>query len=87
MPFIRVTEVKTKQVNDINVNRIISFYERTGDKFTTIHLEGGLDLHVEDEPRQLRGYIKKAEGTLPVKKESNAEIIMHPVFGDPATSR
>lgn len=71
MPFIRVTDTQTKAIVDLNINKIIKFEVRPGSKFTTIDLDDNWCIHVDDEPRQLRGYIKKAEGTLPEKAEPN----------------
>lgn len=71
MPFIRVTRYEDDVVIDISVTKIISFYVAKGGKFTTVELVDNLNIHAKDEPRQLRGYIKKAEGTLPEKAEPN----------------
>lgn len=68
MPFIRVTR-RDKIVVDINTVHIIQFYPEGGD--TKVDLTDNLSFNVLEEPRQLRGFIKKAEGTLPEKQEPN----------------
>lgn len=69
MPFIRVTRTRDDVVMDININRIESFSQEKGNKFTTLCLQGESVYHVNDTPRSIRGYIKKAEGLLPEKEE------------------
>lgn len=71
MPFIRVTDVVQKQVVDLNVAHIVGFTPATGREQTgsLVTLANGDVYHVEDTPRSLRGYIKKAEGTLPEPKD------------------
>lgn len=82
MPFIRVTRFEDAVVMDINVNKIISFHVGKGKKFTTIELVDNLTVDACDDPRQLRGYIKKAEGTLPEKVMPNDG----PAWVDPSPS-
>lgn len=72
MPFIRVTR-RDNVVIDISVNKIIQFYPQGGD--TRIDLVDNISHDIVDDPRQLRGYIKKAEGTLPEKVEPNVELV------------
>lgn len=74
MPFIRVNEFQTETVHDVNVANIISFSVKKGSKFTTMELVDNITINIVDDPRQLRGYIKKAEGTLPEKAEPNEEV-------------
>lgn len=71
MPFIRVTDVRDKQVVDLNINHIVAFTPAIGRDLqgSLITLNNGDVYHVEDTPRSLRGYIKKAEGTLPEPKD------------------
>lgn len=64
MPFIRVNEHPTGSVHHINVANIISFTQRKGEKYTRVELRDNLLLVVTDTPRQIRGYINKAEGLL-----------------------
>lgn len=71
MPFIRVTRTCDKVVIDINTASILQFYPASGN--TRIDLQDNISHDIVDEPRQLRGYIKKAEGTLPEKAEPNGE--------------
>jgi len=71
MPFIRVTRRDNVEI-DVSVNKIIQFYPQGG--CTRIDLTDNISHDINDEPRQLRGYIKKAEGTLPVKKEPNDKL-------------
>lgn len=71
MPFIRVTRTSDSVVFDINTANIIQFYSYQG--HTRIDLTDNISHDIVDEVRQLRGYIKKAEGTLPEKQEPNVE--------------
>lgn len=64
MPFIRVNEQPSGDVHHVNVANIISFSQRKGEKFTRVELRDNLLLVVTDTPRQIRGYINKAEGLL-----------------------
>lgn len=73
MPFIRVTRTADSVVFDINTANIIQFYPHHGN--TRIDLTDNISHDIVDEVRQLRGYIKKAEGTLPEKQELNVEVI------------
>lgn len=68
MPFIRVTDAQQKQVVDVNIAHIVAFTPAAGrdPQGSFITLNNGVIYHVEDTPRSLRGYIKKAEGTLPL---------------------
>lgn len=79
MPFIRVTR-RDNVVIDISVNKIIQFYPQGGD--TRIDLVDNISHDIVDDPRQLRGYIKKAEGTLPEKAMPNDG----PAWVDPSPS-
>ena len=76
MPFIRVTDVKQKQVVDLNIAHIVGFTPAHRDlSGSFITLINGEIYHVEDTPRSLRGYIKKAEGTLPEPKDEHTQVI------------
>lgn len=63
MPFIRVTR-RDNTVIDVNISKIIQFHPHGGN--TRLDLVDNISHDIVDEPRQLRGYIKKAEGTLPL---------------------
>lgn len=69
MPFIRVTDVQSKQVIDLNIAHIVAFTPVGGTKAkgSLVSIDNGESYHVEDETRQIRGYIMRAEGTLPEK--------------------
>lgn len=69
MPFIRVNEHPGGDVHHVNIASIISFSQRKGDKFTKLELKDNISLSVTDTPRQLRGFINKAEGLLEDKVE------------------
>lgn len=83
MPFIRVTR-RDNVVIDINTVNIIQFYPQGGN--TRIDLKDNITHDIVDEVRQLRGYIKKAEGTLPEKQEPNVANTPAPAWVDPAPS-
>lgn len=80
MPFIRVTR-RDNVVIDIHTANIIQFYQQGGS--TIIDLRDNISHNIVDEPRQLRGYIMKAEGTLPKKQEPNAELAAYALPGIP----
>lgn len=69
MPFIRLNLYVEQSSVDVNINTIIAFEVRPGDKFTTVCLRDNLNYEVSDTPRSIRGYIKRAEGLLPEKVE------------------
>lgn len=70
MPFIRVTDVQQNQVVDLNIAHIVAFTPANrNQQGSFVTLNNGDVYHVEDTPRSLRGYIKKAEGTLPEPKD------------------
>lgn len=71
MPFIRINRIDGKSI-DVNTSKIIQFYELGGN--TRIDLSDNLSHDVKDSPRQLRTFIKKAEGLLePMKEEISVE--------------
>lgn len=66
MSFIRVSEQdESKTKVDLNTVHIVSF-RPASDAGAVIDLTDGGTLYVNESPRQLRGFIKKAQGTLPV---------------------
>lgn len=70
MPFIRLNRHIEQTPVDVNINTILTFEVKRGDKFTTVYLRDNLNLEVSDTPRSIRGYIKRAEGLLPDKESS-----------------
>lgn len=74
MPFIRVNEHPSGDVHHINIASIISFSQHKGDKFTKLELRDNISLGVTDTPRQLRGYINKAEGLLEDRQEYETTV-------------
>lgn len=64
MSFIRVSRVNTDSTKvDINTAHIVSY--EVGQASTIIVMSTDEELHVNETPRQLRSFIKKAQGTLP----------------------
>lgn len=65
MSFIRVTLRSDKTKIDLNTVHVVSYapqYEGTG---SDIELSTGNELAVNESPRQLRSFVRKAQGTLP----------------------
>lgn len=68
MPFIRVTEVKTNKVMDLNLGHIVSFEQQQGEPAAKIFMSDDSILTVQEDVRRIRAFILKAEGKLPEKK-------------------
>ena len=79
MSFIRVSEQdESKTKVDLNTVHIVSFRPAT-DAGAVIDLTDGGTLYVNESPRQLRGFIKKAQGTLPAPAVSDDDSPAPPV--------
>lgn len=76
MSFIRVSEQdESKTKVDLNTVHIVSF-RPASDAGAVIDLTDGGTLYVNESPRQLRGFIKKAQGTLPVAATASDEAVV-----------
>ena len=74
MSFIRVSEQdESKTKVDLNTVHIVSF-RPASDAGAVIDLTDGGTLYVNESPRQLRGFIKKAQGTLPVAAAATDDV-------------
>lgn len=74
MSFIRVTKRDTgKTKTDLNVNHIIGYTPGEGDVGSDVLLSNGDGLMVNESPRSLRSFIRKAQGTLPAPATAVAE--------------
>lgn len=71
MSFIRLTRKGgTKQV-DVNSTHVVSFEELNGTgNGTYVTLVDSTEMDVLESPRQIRSFIKKAQGSLPAPAES-----------------
>ena len=79
MSFIRVSARDNKCKIDLNSIHIVSFSAgrvQGADIGSDIELSTGEDLYVNESPRQLRGFIKKAQGTLPVAATASDEAVV-----------
>lgn len=82
MSFIRVSARDNKCKIDLNSVHIVSFSAgrvQGADVGSDIELTTGEDLYVNESPRQLRGFIKKAQGTLPAPAVSDDDSPAPPV--------
>ena len=73
MSFIRVTTKKNAVKLDLNLNHIVHFETHQTGEGSYITMIDGTDYEVTNSSRSLRGYIKKAQGTLPEKATASAE--------------
>lgn len=69
MSFIRVTLRSNKNKIDINTVHVVSFREATTLGTDIVMLNDDVHL-VNESPRQIRSFIKKAQGSLPAPAES-----------------
>lgn len=65
MGFIRVTDKDTQEKIDLNVEHITAFRGLGANAGSQVVIINGDNFTVSDSPRSLRGYIKKAQGSLP----------------------
>ncbi len=70
MSFIKVTDKESGERIDLNSDHILAFRGLGEGKGCQIALLGGTSHIVNDSPRSIRGYIKKAQGVLPLDSES-----------------
>ena len=79
MSFIRVSE-KDESKTKVDVNTVhIVLFRPASDAGSMIDLADGGTLYVNESPRQLRGFIKKAQGTLPAPAVSDEDSPAPPV--------
>lgn len=79
MSFIRVSEQDDNKTKvDVNSVHIVSF-RPAADAGSMLDLSDGGTLFVNESPRQLRGFIKKAQGTLPAPAVSDDDSPAPPV--------
>lgn len=71
MPLIRINTAAGDTIS-VNTQHIIQFYELGGN--TRIDLRDNISHEIKDSPRQLRGYINKAEGLLNDRVEFSGNV-------------
>lgn len=67
MSFIRVTNIDGSVKTDLNVNKIIGFSQKKAG--TEVVMTDNMTYVVHETARQVRNFIKKAQGLLPEKAE------------------
>lgn len=65
MSFIRLTDKESGEKIDVNSNHIVAFRGVGDGEGTEVVTTVGGTHSVTDSPRSIRGYIKKAQGSLP----------------------
>lgn len=61
MTYIRVVDHETKLNVDLNTDHIVAFAP-ADDSGTLISLVNGVTYRVDDTPRSVRGFVRKAQG-------------------------
>lgn len=73
MSFIRVTQRNAdKTKTDLNTVHVICYTPEVGGTGSDIALRDGTKLAVNESPRQLRSFVRKAQGQLPAPAAAEA---------------
>ena len=73
MSFIRVTlRDKERTKTDLNTVHVVSYAPEMDGTGSDIELSTGNALLVNESPRQLRSFVRKAQGTLPAPAVAEA---------------